>query len=137
MNLIFTACVVYKNPVQTRKKSSSSNSIFQTGECQKSSQFNCIIFPVYHCLLVISALSIFFILSEYGKIGSLKQRNSHLGITLCLHVHELYSFSKLFKQTRYISTFFFAKSEIKYVCENVNIRTLFLFFLLCPVTFLL
>ena len=32
LNCIFIACVACKNPVQTRKKSSSSNLIFQTGE---------------------------------------------------------------------------------------------------------
>ena len=37
LNWIFTACVAYKNPVQTRKKSSSSNWKFQTGEFEKSS----------------------------------------------------------------------------------------------------
>ena len=34
-NLNFTGYSRQKNPVQTRKKSSSSNSIFQTGELQK------------------------------------------------------------------------------------------------------
>ena len=32
LNCIFTACVACKNPVQTRKKSSSSNLMFKTGE---------------------------------------------------------------------------------------------------------